>query len=216
MIFKDAKKFIQACDNCQRVGRSRQYDEMPLNTQLVIEPFERWELDFFGPINPSSNQKTYILHKITTPYHPQANGQVESTNKIIEAILIKTIPSHRSSWAARLPKALWAYRTTWRSTTGYSPYQLVFGKEPIFPIEFEIQILRTTQEIGLDLDEAQINRLQQINELDEIRLFALQHIALIQQQWAKWHDALIKKKVFREGDWALLYDSKFEDFLRKL
>ena len=217
---------------------------MPLNPQLVIEPFEQWALNFVGPINPSSNQKTYILvateyvtkwveaealpraiedsiiqflfhifvryslprdiitdggpqfagnkiaatlknyhiqHKITT-YHPQANGQVESTNKIIEAILTKTITSDRHDWATRLPEALWAYRTTWRSTTGYSPYQLVFGKEPIFPIEFEIQTLRTAQEVSLDLNEARINRLQQINELDEIRLSALQHTALIQQQ----------------------------------
>ena len=99
----------------------------------------------------------YVQHKITTPYHPQANGKVESSNKIIEAILTKTIASHRHDWAARLPEALWAYRTTWRSTTGYSPYQLVFGKKLIFPIEFEIQTLRTAQEVGLDLTEAQIN-----------------------------------------------------------
>eukprot|EP00253_Pinus_taeda_P033154 PITA_33154 len=119
-------------------------------------------------------------------------------------------------WVARLPEALWAYRTTWRSTTGYSPYQLVFGKQPIFPIEFEIQTLRTTQEVGLDLTEEQINRLQQINELDEIRLSTLQNTTLIQQQQAKWHDALIKNKVFHEGDCALLYDSRFQDFPGKL
>eukprot|EP00253_Pinus_taeda_P033752 PITA_33752 len=71
-------------------------------------------------------------------------------------------------------------------------------------------------EVGIDLTEAQINRLQQINELDEIRLSALQNIALIQQQRAKWHDALIKNKVFHEGDWALLYDSRFQDFPGKL
>ena len=65
----------------------------------------------------------HVQHKITTPYHPQANGQVESSNKVIESILTKTIASHRRDWAARLPEALWAYRTTWRSTTGYSPYQ---------------------------------------------------------------------------------------------
>jgi len=93
---------------------------------------------------------------------------------------------------------------------------LVFGKEPIFPIEFEIQTLRTTQEVGLDLNKAQINRLQQINELDEIRLSALQHTTLIQQQQAKWHDVLIKKKIFCEGYWVLLYDSRFQDFPRKL
>ena len=39
---------------------------------------------------------------------------------------------------------------------------------------------------------------------------------LIQQQGAKWHDALIKKKVFCEGDWALLYSSRFQDFSRKV
>eukprot|EP00253_Pinus_taeda_P027656 PITA_27656 len=156
----------------------------------------------------------HVQHKITTPYHQQANGQVESSNKIIEAILTKTIESHRRDWAARLPEALWVYRTTWRSTTSYSPYQLVFGKHPIFPIEFEIQTLRTTQEVVLDLNEAHINRLQQINELDEIRLSALQNTTLIQQQ-PKWHDALIKNKVFHEGDWALLYDTRFENFLGK-
>jgi len=56
----------------------------------------------------------HVQHKITTPYHPQANGQVESSNKIIEAILTKKIASHRRDWAARLLEALWAYRTTWR------------------------------------------------------------------------------------------------------
>ena len=62
----------------------------------------------------------HIQHKITAPYHPQTNGQVESTNKVIEAILTKTIASHRRDWATRLLEALWAYRTTWRSTTRYS------------------------------------------------------------------------------------------------
>lgn len=92
----------------------------------------------------------------------------------------------------------------------------MFGKQPIFPIEFEIQTLRIAQEVGLDLTEAEINRLQQINELDEIRLSALQNTTLIQQKRAKWHDALIKNKVFHEGDWVLLYDSRFQDFLGKL
>jgi len=65
-IFKDAKKFVQACDNCQRAGHRRQSDEMPLNPQLVIEPFERRALNFVGPINSSSKKKTYIL--VATEY----------------------------------------------------------------------------------------------------------------------------------------------------
>ena len=88
--------------------------------------------------------------------------------------------------------------------------------EPIFPIEFEIKTLRTAWEMGLDLIEAQAKRLQQINELDEARLLALQHTAIVQQQWAKWHDNLNKENTFQEGDWALLYDSRFQDFPGKL
>ena len=40
-IFKDAKKFVQACDSCQREGHPGQSDEMHLNPQLVIKPFKR-------------------------------------------------------------------------------------------------------------------------------------------------------------------------------
>ena len=158
----------------------------------------------------------HIMHRITSPYHLQGNDQVESTNKVIEAILTKTVASHRRDRATQLPEALWAYCTTWRNATGYSPYQLVFGKDPIFPIEFEIQTLRIAQEVGMDLNEAQINKLHQINELDESRLSSLQHTALIKKQRMKWHDARIKKKIFHEGDWELLFDSRFKDFSGKL
>ena len=40
-----------------------------------------------------------VKHKKSTPYHPQANGQVESTKKVIEGIITKTIHLHRRDWA---------------------------------------------------------------------------------------------------------------------
>ena len=60
-IFIDAKKYAQACDSCQRMGKPGQFDQMPLQPQLVIEPFEISALDFVGPFHPPSNQKAYIL-----------------------------------------------------------------------------------------------------------------------------------------------------------
>eukprot|EP00253_Pinus_taeda_P034324 PITA_34324 len=161
-IFKDAKKFVQACDSCQRAGRPEYVTKwveakaLPRATkdsviQFLFHLFVRYGLlreiitdggpQFAGNRIVATLNNYHVQHKITTPYHPRANGQVESSNKIIEAILTKTIASHRRDWDTKLPEALWAYRTTWRSTTGYSPYQLLFGKQPIFPIEFEIQTL---------------------------------------------------------------------------
>jgi hypothetical protein len=85
---------------------------------------------------------------------------VESTNKVIEAILTKTVKENKKNWSHRLPKALWAYRTTWRNTTGFSPYELIYGKSVVFPVEFEINTLRTALAVNLDLNDAQIARLQ--------------------------------------------------------
>jgi hypothetical protein len=52
--------------------------------------------------------------------------------------------------------------------------------------------------------------------LDEACLSVVEHTTVIQQQRVTWHDKHIKKKSFKKGDWALLYDSRFQDFLGKL
>ena len=113
---------------------------------------------------------------------------MERTNKFIEAILTKIVKSHRRDWADGLPEALWAYRTTWRNTTGFSPYDLVYGKSVVFPIEFKIKTLKTAIEVNLDVTKSQRSRLNQLNELDEKHLAAVDQKVLIQQQRSNWHD----------------------------
>ena len=49
-----------------------------------------------------------------------------------------------------------------------------------------------------------------MNEHDEKCLAAMDQTVLIQQQRSNWHDRFIKKKVLCEGDWELLYDSRFK------
>ena len=52
--------------------------------------------------------------------------------------------------------------------------------------------------------------MNQLNELDEKHVAAVHHTSMIQKQFSKWHDRFIKKIFFHEGDWALLYDSRFK------
>jgi hypothetical protein len=56
----------------------------------------------------------------------------------------------------------------------------VYGKRVVLPIEFEIKTLRIALQVGLDLSEAQQHRLEQINELDEIRQAAIHQTTLVQ------------------------------------
>ena len=47
-----------------------------------------------------------------------------------------------SNWDLELPCALWAYRTTVKTDTSFSPFHLVYGKEALLPIEVEILALK--------------------------------------------------------------------------
>ena len=91
---------------------------------------------------------------------------------------------------------------------------MVYGKSVVFPIEFEIKNLRTTIKEKMDLMKAQKNRLNQLNELDEKCTTTVHHTNLIQQQRFKWNNRFIKKNMFCEGYWDLLYDSWFKRYFK--
>ena len=117
---------------------------------------------------------------------------------------------HKRDWAARLPKALWAYRTTCKSTTGFTPFELLYGIVAIMPIEFEHKTLKKTLELNIALHAVQKDRILHLNELDEWRKLALHNTAIIQSQRKQWHDKFIKDREFLVGDWALFYDSRYQ------
>ena len=83
-------------------------------------------------------------HK-SSSYHPQTNGAVEATNKNIGWILKKSTKNYKD-WHLQLTYALWGYRTSIRSSTGATPYSLVYGMEAVLPIEMGVRSLRTILE----------------------------------------------------------------------
>ena len=90
-------------------------------------------------------QRYGVQHHRSSAYRPQANGAVEATNKKIKRILRKMVETSRD-WSEKLPFALWAYHTSFRTSTGATPYSLVYGMEAVLPIEIQMGSLRVTLE----------------------------------------------------------------------
>eukprot|EP00253_Pinus_taeda_P034000 PITA_34000 len=60
-LHQDVRRYISQGDRCQRMGKPTPRDEMPLQPQETFKPFEKWGMDFVGPINSPSKQKSYII-----------------------------------------------------------------------------------------------------------------------------------------------------------
>eukprot|EP00745_Piridium_sociabile_P002381 TRINITY_DN1145_c0_g1_i6.p1 TRINITY_DN1145_c0_g1~~TRINITY_DN1145_c0_g1_i6.p1 ORF type:complete len:1434 (+),score=199.20 TRINITY_DN1145_c0_g1_i6:329-4630(+) len=76
----------------------------------------------------------------TSPYHAQANGLVERFNGTLKTMLKKVVQSHPENWDRYLPALLFAYRELPCESTGFSPFELVFGRRPRGPMDVLAQV----------------------------------------------------------------------------
>lgn len=141
-------------------------------------------------------KKYGIVHKVSTPYHPQTNGQAELANREIKCILEKTINSNRKDQSLRLIDAFWAYRTAHKTMLGMSPYRLVYGKPCHLPVEIEHKAYWAIRKMNKSLGEVSLNRKLQLNELEEIRNEAFENAKLSKMHMKKLHDQHINRKNF--------------------
>jgi hypothetical protein len=74
----------------------------------------------------------------SSSYYAQANGQAESSNKVL-INLIKKVEEAPQWWHEVLSEALWAHRVSKHNATKVTPYELVYGQDVVLPVEVNLQ-----------------------------------------------------------------------------
>lgn len=74
-------------------------------------------------------------HSLTTAYHPQTNGLTERFNKTLTDMLAMYVSTDHRDWDVPLPYITFAYNSSRLDTAGYSPFFLLFDREPSLPLD---------------------------------------------------------------------------------
>uniref|UniRef100_A0A2N9EVJ5 Uncharacterized protein n=1 Tax=Fagus sylvatica TaxID=28930 RepID=A0A2N9EVJ5_FAGSY len=99
---------------------------------------------FDNPRFKQFSQELGIHNHYSSPGHPQANGQVEVTNRSLLKLIKTRLEGAKGLWPEELPSILWAYRTTVRIPTGETPFRMTFGSEAVVPVEIGLTTFRTS------------------------------------------------------------------------
>ncbi|XP_008222401.1 PREDICTED: uncharacterized protein LOC103322272 [Prunus mume] len=219
----NAQAFTQKCDKCQRFANIPKLPAEPLTAMVSRWPFAQWGLDLIGPMPEGKGQVKYAvmavnyftkwveagaLATITAARieayvwqtHPHSNGQVEAVNKIIKKTLKTKLDKAKGCWPELLPEVLWAYRTTFRTSTGETPFSLSFGTEAVALVEIGQPTYRTS------IYEAEANNEQlalNLDFIDELRDQSNMRNVAYKQRIAKYYNFRVKPRAFTTGDWVM-------------
>nr|GEY01487.1 reverse transcriptase domain-containing protein [Tanacetum cinerariifolium] len=168
-----------------------------------------WKLTDIKGIDPE-----FCSHKILL--EEEHSPKVEVTNRGLKRILERAVGENRASWSDKLEDALWAFRTTFKTSVGCTAYRLVYRKACHLPLELEHKAYWALKHANFDLKTAGDHRKLQLNELNELRDQAYQNSLIYKERTKKFHDEKIKNHIFNVCDQVLLFNSRLKIFSGKL
>ena len=168
-------------------------------TNLLVEVFARLGTPEFLHSDQGRNFESSLLKETcktlgikktrTTAYHPQGNSLVERGNRtVLQMLRCYVDKSHE--WEEFLPLVLYAYRTTKHSSTGITPFELMYGRDPPNVMHHEKPAEHNPSSYELFLRK----------KLAELRGFVEGNIIEAQKRQKKYYDSTSRLTVFTRGD----------------
>jgi hypothetical protein len=91
--------------------------------------------EFVNSVSTALHDMTGTQQRVTSAYHPQANGLVERQNQTIKKSIMKVLNENVEKWTSVLDGILFALRVKVHDSMGYSPFFLMYNRQPCLPID---------------------------------------------------------------------------------
>ncbi|MCO5602429.1 hypothetical protein L7F22_056561 [Adiantum nelumboides] len=151
-----------------------------------------------------------IKHVHSTPYYPQCNGLVEKTNGVLCKIITKHVRDRPQDWDKHLTAALWAYRTSFKVSTQFTQYHLLYGQEALLPIEVELGSLRVLARETTSSKEKLEQRILDLQRFELDREVATDYYITQANKKREQFNNKVKEKKLEEGMLVMRYDSRLD------
>ncbi|GFW79740.1 retrovirus-related Pol polyprotein from transposon 412 [Trichonephila clavipes] len=135
----------------------------------------------------------------TTPLHPQSDGMVERFNRTILNNLSLMVSKNQQDWDQKVPLFLLAYRSAVHETTGYSPSQMLFGRDIRLPCDLLFGRPPDTP----SSPEEYVQNLQA--RFEDVHNLARERINLRTEKMKTRYDTKATGHQFKEGDKVWFY-----------
>ncbi|UYV78997.1 hypothetical protein LAZ67_17000580, partial [Cordylochernes scorpioides] len=155
-----------------------------------------------------------IKHCFTTSYHPQTNGLTERLNRTLINMLSMYVNTDQKNWDEILPFITHAYNTTIQETTGYSPFFLMFGREPTSLLD--------DRNISVDIDKDDYDEYikHHLDKINKTRKLVINNTIKTQERMKKNYDKKHMERSYKPGELVAVWTpirkiGKCEKLLRK-
>ncbi|KAL5576999.1 hypothetical protein UlMin_018698 [Ulmus minor] len=197
-IQADSLAFVPKCDKCQQQNVTNFIWKhiicrFGIPRELVSDHGTQFENEKLRSICRNLG----ITKIFSSPAHPKSNGQVEAVNKTIKYTLKKKLEKSKGAWVDELPLVLWSYRTSFRTTTGETPFSLAYGVDAVVPVELGIPTFRIE---NFNEEDNDVLLALASDLLEEKREKAQLRATALQQTVARHYNSKVRLRRFTKGD----------------
>lgn len=98
--------------------------------------------EFVGEIFTEVCKILKINKLMSSPYHPQTNGGLERTHRVIKEMLRHTVDRNTQNWCEHIPFVTFSFNSAVHESTNFQPYELLYGN----PVEIPSPLQRKMEE----------------------------------------------------------------------